>query len=173
MGACHAEVELLMGLYLALTLRKQPAIWVLSNRDQQGLADMGHAVPSHIHVTSFAPQNDVLAHHNTRAFITQGGTNSMYEVRAAIESLESLECVHLRFQSQQGLSRQAACKACQSPLIFTVGEDKECCTLAISPAYGHIPLPHMNWQQLGNAPVLLQLATRKPLHLVAYMNVEL
>ena len=58
-------------------------LWVISERDQQLLAARGLKLPPHVHVTTFAPQNSVLGHPNTIAFVTQGGTNSVQEVRQA------------------------------------------------------------------------------------------
>ena len=41
------------------------------------LASLG--LPRHVRTINWAPQNDMLAHPAIRAFVTHGGTNSLYE----------------------------------------------------------------------------------------------
>ena len=67
-------------MFDAFAKQTAEVLWVIADRDQQLLADQGLRVPPHVHVTAFAPQNSVLGHPNTIAFVTQGGTNSVQEV---------------------------------------------------------------------------------------------
>ncbi len=55
-------------------------LWKLTAADQQ-LLGVGNITLSHnIRLIEWAPQNDVLGHPATRAFLTQAGTNSFNEV---------------------------------------------------------------------------------------------
>ena len=55
-------------------------LWKLTPADQQ-LLGVGNVTLSHnIRLIEWAPQNDVLGHPATRAFLTQAGTNSFNEV---------------------------------------------------------------------------------------------
>ena len=55
-------------------------LWKLTAADQQ-LLGMGNVTLGHnIRAIEWAPQNDVLGHPATRAFLTQAGTNSFNEV---------------------------------------------------------------------------------------------
>ena len=55
-------------------------LWKLTAADQQ-LLGVGNVTLSHnIRLIEWAPQNDVLGHPATRAFLTQAGTNSFNEV---------------------------------------------------------------------------------------------
>ena len=54
-------------------------LWKLTAADQQ-LLGVGNVTLSHnIRLIEWAPQNDVLGHPATRAFLTQAGTNSFNE----------------------------------------------------------------------------------------------
>jgi len=55
-------------------------LWKLTAADQQ-LLGVGNITLSHnIRLIQWAPQNDVLGHPATKAFLTQAGTNSFNEV---------------------------------------------------------------------------------------------
>ena len=75
-----ADAELVLGLYHAIIESTHEVLWVIAQRDQQMLDAHGLKLPAHVHACTFAPQNDVLGHANTIAFVTQGGTNSVHEV---------------------------------------------------------------------------------------------
>ena len=64
-------------------MHKQPILWVLAQRDQAMLLEGGLNVPEHVHVTTFAPQNDLLGTCGIAAFVTQSVTNSFLEVRVS------------------------------------------------------------------------------------------
>lgn len=70
---------MLHGVYKALAATSQPVIWVVTEQDQKLLQDAGLPKPAHHHWSTFVPQNDVLGHQSVTIFITQGGTNSIYE----------------------------------------------------------------------------------------------
>ena len=70
----------MLGLYHAVVQSVAEILWVIARRDLQMLDDEGLKLPAHVHATTFAPQNDILGHANTIAFVTQGGTNSVQEV---------------------------------------------------------------------------------------------
>ena len=55
-------------------------LWKLTAADQQLLGVGNATLGSNIHLIEWAPQNDVLGHPATRAFLTQAGTNSFNEV---------------------------------------------------------------------------------------------
>ena len=69
----------MFGIYAALETLSYPAIWVLSEQGQKQLSEAGLQLPDHVHCTPFAPQNDLLGSPSITAFVTQGGTNSLYE----------------------------------------------------------------------------------------------
>ncbi|KAL3161225.1 hypothetical protein ABBQ38_009591 [Trebouxia sp. C0009 RCD-2024] len=54
-------------------------LWKLTAADQQLLGVGNATLGSNIHLIEWAPQNDVLGHPATRAFLTQAGTNSFNE----------------------------------------------------------------------------------------------
>ncbi|KAL3135835.1 hypothetical protein ABBQ32_007395 [Trebouxia sp. C0010 RCD-2024] len=54
-------------------------LWKLTAADQQLLGAGNATLGSNIHLIEWAPQNDVLGHPATRAFLTQAGTNSFNE----------------------------------------------------------------------------------------------
>ncbi|KAL3161221.1 hypothetical protein ABBQ38_009588 [Trebouxia sp. C0009 RCD-2024] len=54
-------------------------VWKLTTADQQLLGVGNATLGSNIHLIEWAPQNDVLGHPATRAFLTQAGTNSFNE----------------------------------------------------------------------------------------------
>lgn len=60
-------------------------LWKLTAADQQLLGVGNATLGSNIHLIQWAPQNDVLGHPATRAFLTQAGTNSFNEVCFSIE----------------------------------------------------------------------------------------
>lgn len=73
-------------------------LWKLTKADQQ-LLGLGNAtLGSNIRLMEWAPQNDVLGHPATRAFLTQAGTNSLNEVavnRGTIHgSIVHIVCKH-------------------------------------------------------------------------------
>ena len=76
----HAEPELLKGIFEAVTPLRQTVIWKLSEKDQKLLKALELELPQHVHPVKFVPQNDLLGHPAVQAFVTQGGSNSMYEV---------------------------------------------------------------------------------------------
>ena len=80
---CCAEPELLAGIWDAVRDLNRTVIWKLTNQDQAELAHQNLTLPSHVHAVPFLPQNDLLGHDAVAAFVTQGGTNSMYEVSVA------------------------------------------------------------------------------------------
>ena len=76
-----AELELLKGILEAVSTLNQTVIWKLTDEDQALLVKAGEKLPPHVHQVKFVPQNDLLGHTAVKAFITQGGTNSLYEVQ--------------------------------------------------------------------------------------------
>ena len=63
-------------------------LWVLSKSevpDEAALAEL--KVGSNTKVVSWVPQNDVLGHPRTRAFLSHCGANSLYEVRLFAEHI--------------------------------------------------------------------------------------
>ena len=62
----------------------QTVIWKLTSEDQAALSKAGALLPPHVHAVKFVPQNDLLGHGAVQAFITQGGSNSLYEVSPAL-----------------------------------------------------------------------------------------
>ena len=75
-----AEPELLKGILTVVSALNVTVIWKLTSKDQAVLSKAGAILPPHVHAVKFAPQNDLLGHGAVRAFITQGGSNSLYEV---------------------------------------------------------------------------------------------
>ena len=68
-------------------------LWKLTVADQHLLGIGNVTLASNIHVIEWAPQNDVLGHPATRAFLTQAGTNSFNEVWACHATLATLVCI--------------------------------------------------------------------------------
>eukprot|EP00884_Botryococcus_braunii_P007820 jgi/Botrbrau1/17039/Bobra.49_2s0095.1 len=68
---------------LAAALEKLPTkvLWKLSQKEQDRLAalDPAFRFPANVKVVKWMPQNDVLGHPGTRAFLTHAGSNSIYE----------------------------------------------------------------------------------------------
>ena len=61
-------------------------LWKLSESevpDEAALVEL--KIGSNTKVVSWLPQNDVLGHPRTRAFLSHCGANSLYEVRALLE----------------------------------------------------------------------------------------
>ena len=76
-----ADVDLLSGINAAVAqVPHVPVVWKLTAVDQETLRVNNVSIASNAHVIEFAPQNDLLGHPSTRAFVTQGGSNSFYEV---------------------------------------------------------------------------------------------
>lgn len=78
-----ADIDMLGGVHKAV-LQLDPSvsvIWKLTAEDQKLLKAHQLDVPKHVFVSSFTPQNDVLGHQSVRGFVTQGGSNSILEVR--------------------------------------------------------------------------------------------
>ena len=107
-------------MFDAFTQQAVEVLWVIADRDQQLLADQGLRAPPHVHATSFAPQNSVLGHPNTIAFITQGGTNSVQEVcqqalamRLASQSFPTLmPCEGCRSGALKQCDQHCTCVLC-------------------------------------------------------------
>ena len=55
-------------------------VWSLKQKDQDTLAGLGRTMPRHVHALPWVPQQDILSHPSTRAFVTQAGTNSILGV---------------------------------------------------------------------------------------------
>lgn len=68
-------------------------LWKLTAADQQMLGIGNATLGSNIRLIQWAPQNDVLGHPATRAFLTQAGTNSFNEVCSAAP-LGGIICVN-------------------------------------------------------------------------------
>ena len=75
-----ADIHMLAGIHKAVSQLRVPVIWKLTAEDQKMLKAHSLSIPHHAHVLTFAPQNDLLGHPAVRVFVTQAGTNSMYEV---------------------------------------------------------------------------------------------
>ena len=77
---------MLGGIHQALSQLQTPVVWTLTAEDEKVLREHHLGIPKHVHVVRFAPQNDLLGHPAVRAFVTQGGSNSFYEVCLAFVS---------------------------------------------------------------------------------------
>ena len=77
---CMTEPQLVYGLYNALVKLEATVLWVLSESDEAALAADGLHMPKHVHILRFAPQNDLLGSPCVKMVVTQGGSNSFYEV---------------------------------------------------------------------------------------------
>ena len=68
------------GINEAIEQLQAPVIWKLTQQDQLVLQQHNVTTSRHAYIVPFAPQNDLLGSHCVRAFVTQGGSNSFYEV---------------------------------------------------------------------------------------------
>ncbi|KAK9788704.1 hypothetical protein WJX73_001257 [Symbiochloris irregularis] len=75
------DIHMLGGVHKALThlATTVSVVWKLTAGDQALLKQHELSIPKNVFVTEFAPQNDVLGHPSLKAFVTQGGSNSILE----------------------------------------------------------------------------------------------
>ena len=98
-------------------------LWKLSAADQQ-LLGVGNVTLSHnIRLIEWAPQNDVLGHPATRAFLTQAGTNSFNEVVCLAHVMSSSQLP----SSQSDQFSRSACKPASSQLEHHHQLEREAC----------------------------------------------
>ena len=81
--AVHAEVPEIKAIAKALSaIAPTRAVWKLAKKDLElvGVNSSDLNIGDNILLSDWVPQNDLLGHPNTKAFFTQGGTNSYNEV---------------------------------------------------------------------------------------------
>lgn len=86
--AAHADLETLQGILSVLAGLECTVIWSMKAAEQQLLADTGIRLPAHVHARAWVPQNDLLGAPNMRAFVTQGGANSISGMPACLDACQ-------------------------------------------------------------------------------------
>ncbi|KAK9788715.1 hypothetical protein WJX73_009149 [Symbiochloris irregularis] len=69
----------LRGISKAVENIRIPVLWKLTATDKNTMKTNSIPIPKNVKSMDFLPQNDLLPHPAVKVFVTQGGTNSLYE----------------------------------------------------------------------------------------------